>query len=118
MRIVISVALAVAIAAMAGCAECGYKVSRPYVGRMERVDQIIEGNRGYLKGTPPPVGERSTTRQLFTVDVDLPDRVSEKPVDTFVGKPGQTKTAEPGDVVPVNNRAIFENARQGEKNIK
>jgi hypothetical protein len=118
MRIALSVMLAVTVAAMAGCANSGYKVSRPYIGKMERVDQEVAGNRGYLKGTPPPVGERSSTRQLFAIDVDLPDRVSEKPVDTFVGKPGTTKTAEPGDVTPATNRAIFENAKAGEESIK
>jgi hypothetical protein len=38
----------------------------------DRVDQKVEGgNRGYLKGTPPPPVEHTSTRPLIAVDVDL-----------------------------------------------
>jgi hypothetical protein len=97
MRVAALILLVAALAlAAVGCA----RVSAPYVGTMTRVDQNIEeGNRGYLAGTPPAPGERKLTRQLITVDVDVPDRVSDNSVDTFAGKRGVTKTAEPGDVV-------------------
>jgi len=97
MKVAVLILLAAALAlAAVGCAN----VSRPYVGTMTRVDQNIqEGNRGYLLGTPPAPGERKLTRQLITVDVDLSDKVSDNSVDTFAGRRGITKTAEPGDVV-------------------
>ncbi len=102
MRFVFVVTLIAAVALGAfGCAD--YKVSRPYVGTMTRVDQKLEqGNRGYLLGTAPAPGERKATRQLITMDVDVSERVSDKPIDTFAGRPGVTKTAEPGDVVHAN----------------
>lgn len=102
MRVFLAVVVIAALAiSAAGCAD--YKVSRPYVGTMTRVDQNIEqGNRGYLLGTAPAPGERKTTRKLIAVDVDVADRVSDKPIDTVTGRPGITKTAEPGDVVPAS----------------
>ena len=102
MRVAILIVLTVAMAlAATGCAP--WTVSRPYVGTMTRVDQNIEkGNRGYLLGEAPAPGERKLTRQLITVDVDVPTTASEAPIDTFAGRPGITKTAEPGDVVHPN----------------
>ena len=106
MRVVVLIALVAAIALTAiGCAN----VSRPYVGTMTRVDQNLEGgNRGYLVGTPPAPGERKLTRQLITVDINVPDKVSDNSVDTFAGKRGITKTAEPGDVVHANQAERYE----------
>ena len=37
--------------ALVGCE----KISKPYIMTVDRVDQKVDGNRGYLKGTPPPV---------------------------------------------------------------
>ena len=60
-------ALCVAVA-LVGCE----KISKPYIMTVDRVDQKVEGNRGYLKGTPPPAQERTNlTRQLIAVDMDL-----------------------------------------------
>jgi hypothetical protein len=44
------------------------------VTKVERQDQVVDsGNRGYLKGTPPPVGDRGELKRPFmTVDIDLP----------------------------------------------
>lgn len=55
--------------ALTGCSN----VSRPYVMQTDRVDQKMEaGNRGYLKGTPPPAEDRSgLKRSLIAVDIDL-----------------------------------------------
>jgi hypothetical protein len=62
--------------ALAGCS--GMKMTNPYVSTMDRVDQNLqEGNRGFLKGTPPPAPERSMKRQFVTVDVDLPPTTRE-----------------------------------------
>jgi hypothetical protein len=48
------------------------KISKPYIMTVDRVDQKVEGNRGYLKGTPPPEKERTNrTRPLIAVDMDL-----------------------------------------------
>lgn len=69
MFLAVVVIAAVAIAA-AGCAN----VSAPYVMKTDRIDQKLEeGNRGYVKGTPPPVGDRGDLkRPWIAVDVDLP----------------------------------------------
>jgi hypothetical protein len=114
MKSLLAVLVVAAIAVIAaGCAN----VSAPYIGTMTRVDQNIEkGNRGYLVGTAPEPGERKPTRQLITVDVDVPDRVSDNRVETFAGKPGITKTAEPGDVVPVNRPPRYETATSSADN--
>ena len=48
------------------------KISKPYIMTVDRVDQKVEGNRGYLKGTPPPEKERTDLkRSLIAVDMDL-----------------------------------------------
>lgn len=62
---------AVMALAFAGCEG----VSAPYVMKMDRVDQnVSSGNRGYLKGTPPPAEDRSNLKRPFiAVDIDLPD---------------------------------------------
>jgi len=88
MRIVILVALIFATAIVA--AGCG-NVSAPYVMKTDRIDQKLEeGNRGYVKGTPPPVGDRGDLkRPWIAVDVDLPESsgagsaagIEEKPVE-------------------------------------
>lgn len=52
----------------------GCQVSKPYVTKVDRTDQVVDsGNRGYLKGTPPPAGDRGDLKRPFmTVDIDLP----------------------------------------------
>jgi len=58
----------VAAVALVGCE----KISKPYIMTTDRVDQKVDGNRGYLKGTPPPAKERTNlTRPLIAVDMDL-----------------------------------------------
>lgn len=37
-----------------------------------RVDQEVQGNRGYLQGSAPPVSEREKTRQMVQTDIELP----------------------------------------------
>lgn len=51
------------------------RVSMPYVMKIDRVDQEMRiGNRGYLKGTPPPAEDRSSLkREFIAVDIDLVD---------------------------------------------
>jgi len=52
----------------------GCNVSKPYVITKDRVDQQLNGNRGYLKGTPPPEKDRGNLkRQFLAVDIDLPE---------------------------------------------
>lgn len=59
------------VVAFAGCGN----VSAPYIMDTERTDQTMNaGNRGYLKGTPPPADDRSgLKRKLVAVDIDLPE---------------------------------------------
>ena len=53
----------------------GCEMSKPYVMTTERVDQKMEiGNRGYLKGTPPPPKYRGDLKRPFiAVDINLPE---------------------------------------------
>ena len=57
------------VLALTGCE----RVSMPYVMKMDRTDQNLRvGNRGYLKGTPPPPKDRGDLKRPFiAVDVDL-----------------------------------------------
>jgi len=66
-----AVLCAALITALAGC----QGISAPYVMKMDRTDQNVkEGNRGYLKGTPPPADDRSgLKREFIAVDIDLPE---------------------------------------------
>lgn len=72
MRVFLAVVMIAVVAiAAAGCGN----VSAPYVMKTDRIDQKLEeGNRGYVKGTPPPVGDRGDLkRPWIAVDVDLPE---------------------------------------------
>jgi hypothetical protein len=61
---------------LAGCSN----VSSPYLITKDRVDQEIEGNRGYLLGTPPPAPARRDVpkRTLIGIDVEIPILPGEK----------------------------------------
>ena len=96
-------ALAVAIG-LVGCE----KISKPYIMTVDRVDQKVEGNRGYLKGTPPPEQERtSLKRPLIAVDMDFVE---------IKGKPAQDTAI----VTKQGNKPIFPKASENaeEQNIK
>ena len=68
----------------------GCEMSKPYIMNTDREDQKIEGNRGYLKGTPPPLKERGDLKRPYlTVDVEIPE-VDEKQTK-LVTTPGETR---------------------------
>jgi hypothetical protein len=70
MRAVSLLAMIICVSiALAGCEA----MSKPYISQTPRVDQKMDvGNRGYLKGTPPPASDRSgLKRKWVTVDVDI-----------------------------------------------
>ena len=50
----------------------GCKVSKPYIMETDRADQGVSGNRGYIKGNPPPAEAHSDKRRLIAVDIDFP----------------------------------------------
>ena len=67
--------------ALVGCE----KISKPYIMTVDRVDQKVDGNRGYLKGTPPPEQERTNLkRPLIAVDMDLIDIKGKPAKDTVI----------------------------------
>ena len=75
---------------------------------VDRVDQKVDGNRGYLKGTPPPEKERTNLkRPLIAVDMDLVD---------IKGKPAQDTVI----VTKEGKKAIFPSASETaeDKNTK
>src|SRR3989338_7664542 len=49
------------------------RVSAPYIMKMDRRDQnLASGNKGYLKGTPPPQKDRGDLkREFIAIDIDL-----------------------------------------------
>ncbi len=83
-------------------------ISKPYITSVDRVDQKVEGNRGFLKGTPPPAEDRTgAKRELITVDMDLV---------SLQGKPSQQTVV----VTKTGKKAIFPPASESDddKNIK
>lgn len=54
---------------------CGANV-RTYTLEIDRSDQNLEGNRGYIHGTPPSVKRSGTQkkRTIVGVDIELPTR--------------------------------------------
>ena len=61
------VALLLLSIALSGCSNV-----RTYTFKKDRVDQRMEGNRGFLQGTPPPAPVRDVPkRTMFGVDVEI-----------------------------------------------
>ncbi len=53
---------------------CGATV-KTYTFEKERVDQSLEGNRGYLAGSAPEIqDERDKTRTWVGIDIELPTK--------------------------------------------
>lgn len=53
---------------------------RTYTITKERVDLELEGNQGYIKGTPPPAErepERMRTINVLEIELDQPVRAKE-----------------------------------------
>ena len=70
-----------AAVALVGCEN----ISKPYVMTVDRTDQKVEGNQGYLKGTPPPsVDNTGRKRSLIAVDMDLIDIKGKPAKDTVI----------------------------------
>ena len=61
------------------------------VADLPRVDlDLTAGNRGYIMGTPPEVGDLKTTRQIMQTDIEIPTRYKPRsgaklPADLPVG---------------------------------
>ena len=66
MRLLIAAILLVGIA-LSGCTG-----GRVYTFQKDRVDQSVEGNRGYLVGDPPPVTSKGTSkRTIIGMDIEV-----------------------------------------------
>ena len=91
MRVFLAVVVIAAVAIVAS--GCGAKMTNPYIMKTDRVDQKLEGgNRGYLKGTPPPVGDRGDLkRPWIAVDVDLPESEGTSSAATVDKKTAEVK---------------------------
>ena len=82
---------ALGIALVAGLVGCN--VSKPYIIKVDRTDQDLPGNKGYLKGTPPSQSTGVRQRELIAVDISLP---------TVKGKPAEeTKLISGGKTVDI-----------------
>ena len=67
--------------ALVGCES----ISKPYIMTVDRTDQKVDGNRGYLKGTPPPAEDHTgSKRSLIAVDMDLIDIKGKPAKDTVI----------------------------------
>ena len=61
-----------------GCASTGSKPIEIYTFQKDRVDQKIDGNRGYLSGvSTEKVAEHSKTRTLIGIDIEIPGGYAE-----------------------------------------
>ena len=90
MRFLILAILLTAVA-LSGCS-----VERVYTFQKDRVDQSVEGNRGYLVGTPPPAtATEPSKRTLIGVDIEVGLFPGEKSRGAAAG----AVTAAEGDVV-------------------
>jgi len=67
------------------------------VTEVPRVDLTLSGagNRGYLLGTPPPAGERRTTRQMLETNIEIPSFYTPKPGSRQVAPPTAPAPARP-----------------------
>ena len=102
-----SLYLVVVLAVMAGFMGCE-RISKPYIMTVDRTDQKVAGNRGYLQGTPPPAEERiGLKRPLIAVDMDLVE---------IKGKPAQDTVI----ITKEGKKPIFPSASESaeEQNIK
>jgi len=65
----LSVMILLACMVLGGCSG-----ARIYTFEKDRVDQRMEGNRGYVKGTPPsePIKKGVAKRTMIGVDVEVP----------------------------------------------
>ena len=74
MRFLLIAVLLVSVT-LAGCSG-----ARIYTFKEERVDQRLEGNRGYIKGAPAPESIRKgvAKRTLIGIDLDVPILPGEK----------------------------------------
>ena len=73
MRKVIFCCLLLVMFSVSGC------VVRTYTTQMDRVDQEVYGNGGYIMGTRPYAGGdttegKRTTREIYNVEIELPSR--------------------------------------------
>jgi nucleoid-associated protein YgaU len=83
----------VAGVSFAGCSRIQTKiVEKP------RLDQEIQGNRGYLKGSGPAGGPRRATREMVETNVELPTWAEMNPWR----KPGKEAPAEVTSAPPVS----------------
>lgn len=75
MKLFVLVACAILAIGLVGC-----EISAPYVMKTDRLDQELQaGNKGYLKGTPPPPKDRGDLkRPWIAVDIDLPEVETKK----------------------------------------
>ena len=79
MRIIIILSLVLILSG------CGATVNT-YTFEKERVDQSLEGNRGYLMGSAPEITEeRDTTRTWVGIDIELPTK------EEFIAETGLKK---------------------------
>lgn len=98
--ILLSVALLIALAGCEG-------ISTPYVMKTDRTDQNLSvGNRGYLKGTPPPPKDRGELkREFIAIDIDLAEGGKEE------AKPAEEKPVEGKRNIPVRKKVVKEEVK-------
>ena len=74
-----------------------------YTFKKERVDQGMDGNRGYIMGSVPKADSRgSKKRTLIGVDIELPLVSSDEDLDTSSG----VETSVKSDIVPVAQTVV------------
>ena len=101
---------AVAALFMAGCARINSQVvEKP------RVDQDLQGNRGYLVGEAPPAGERKMTRQVLETNVEMP---TARELNPWKVKRGSAAAPQPETSMPAPTPSMpMESTQQEEMNV-
>ena len=90
----------------------GCEISKPYITKVDRTDQDLSvGNKGYLKGTPPPSKDRGELKRPFvTIDIELP-RIQGNPTQA-------TQIVRKGSVAKGEAPVVKEASAASEENIK
>ncbi len=92
---------------------CASVKARGYVETRKRVDQEIDGNAGYLKGTPPePTAPTKKTRDVYVLEITQKTPDEDEPMKSTAPEPlfqHKTSLANEMATAPVRNAAPTKN---------
>lgn len=101
--------LRVGLVLLMGASLAGCRASVQTV-QVERIDQGLGGNRGFLVGNAPAAGSRTPTREIAELAVVLPTaktpatRTAARPLASTMGEPSAAETPE---VAPMESSELY-----------